>query len=255
MLQEVAMPLFLSVAAGGATMIGALMAVMTRCPKPKEIAFAIGFSGGVMLAVSLMDLFPHALSVLLFELPAFAATAMAVFACAAGMLCAHLLDVLVPENERGSIRAEQRLMRLGLFSMLALMLHNLPEGMAVFLSASQSPKLGIQLCAAISLHNIPEGISVAMPVYAATRRRGIALLLAGISGAAEPMGALLAWRFLLPVLTERGLALIFCGIAGLMSAIVVSELLPAAYDSGEKGSGVLGALLGILLMLFNSGLF
>lgn len=254
--QNSIMPLILSTAAGGATMIGALLAVAIRRPKDSLLTFALGFSGGVMLAVSLLDLLPHAIGILLFEMPGVAGTAVVTFACAAGMLCSQLLDTMLPEEPRRiKGKREQQLMRLGIFSMIALLLHNLPEGMAVFLGASKSAKLGLELCAAISLHNIPEGIAVAMPVYAATQRRIPALFLAAISGVAEPLGALIAWRFLLPVLTERGLAMMFCSIAGLMSAISVSELLPAALCKKELGYGVAGILFGILLMLVNCCLF
>lgn len=254
--QNAMMPLALSAAAGGATVIGALLAVAVRRPKMPLLTLALGFSAGVMLAVSLLELLPHAAEVLLFELPGPAGTAVAVFSCSAGMLCSQLLDSALPCGfEQAGAQRERQLLRLGLFSMLALMLHNLPEGMAVYLSASQNVQMGLKLCAAIALHNIPEGISVAMPVYAALNRRAPALLLAAISGVAEPLGALLALRFLQPVLTERGLAMMFCGIAGLMSAISVAELLPAALCGKRPGYGVAGVLLGILLMLVNCCLF
>lgn len=252
MAQNTVIPLTLSAAAGGATILGALLAVAVRRPKTSLLALALGFSAGVMLAVSLLELLPHATEVLLFEMPGVAGTAVVVFSYSAGMLCSQLLDTVLPNSLE---KDDQKLLRLGLFSMLALMLHNLPEGMAVFLSASQNVKMGLKLCVAIALHNIPEGISVAMPVYAALNRRGPALLLATVSGAAEPLGALLALRFLQPVLTERGLAMMFCGIAGLMSAIAVAELLPAALCGRKPGFGVAGVLFGILLMLVNCCLF
>lgn len=255
--QNVLLPLILSAAAGGATVIGALLAVVVRRPKASLLTLALGFSAGVMLSVSLLDLLPDAIGVLLFEMPGLAGAAVVVFSCAAGMLCSQLLDSVLPQSfERTEYKnREQRLLRLGIFSMLALMLHNLPEGMAVFLSASRDVKMGLKLCWAIALHNIPEGLSIAMPIYAAQGRRAPAVLLAAVSGAAEPLGAVLALRFLKPVLTERGLAMMFCGIAGLMSAIAVAELLPAALCDKRAGYGVAGVLFGILLMLVNCCLF
>lgn len=250
--QNVMIPLALSATAGAATVLGALLAVAQRRPKASLLAFALGFSAGVMLAVSLLELLPQAMGVLLFELPGPAGAAVVVLSCSAGMLCAQLLDTALPNGfERVGAQREQQLLRLGLVSMLALMIHNLPEGMAVFLSASRNVNMGIKLCTAIALHNIPEGIAIALPIYAALGRRMPALLLAMVSGAAEPLGALLALHFLQPVLTERGLAMMFCGIAGLMSAISVAELLPEALCGKKLGFGVAGVLFGILFMLVN----
>ncbi len=253
--QNAVLALVLSAAAGGATLLGALLAVMVRRPKASLLTLALGFSAGVMLSVSLLELLPDAIGVLMFEMPGPAGAAVAVFSCSAGMLCSQLLDSALPQSFERAGQRERQLLRLGVFSMLALMLHNLPEGMAVFLSASRDVKMGLKLCGAIALHNIPEGLSIAMPVYAALDRRAPAVLLAAVSGAAEPLGALLALRFLQPVLTERGLAMMFCGIAGLMSAIAVAELLPAALCGNKAGYGVAGVLFGILLMLVNCCLF
>lgn len=253
--QNAVLPLILSAAAGGATVIGALLAVLVRRPKASLLTLTLGFSAGVMLSVSLLELLPNAINVLMFEMPGPAGAAVAVFSCSAGMLCSQLLDSALPKSFERAGQRERQLLRLGVFSMLALMLHNLPEGMAVFLSASRDVKMGLKLCGAIALHNIPEGLSIAMPVYAALDRRAPAVLLAAVSGAAEPLGALLALRFLQPVLTERGLAMMFCGIAGLMSAIAVAELLPAALCGKKAGYGVAGVLFGLLLMLVNCCLF
>ncbi|MFV0496708.1 MAG: ZIP family metal transporter [Candidatus Fimivivens sp.] len=250
--QNAIIPLTLSAAAGAATVVGALLAVLARRPRASLLTSALGFSAGVMLAVSLLELLPQATEVLLFEMPGAACAAVAVLSCSTGMLCSFMLDCVLPSGfgRIGNAR-ERQLLRLGLFSMLALMLHNLPEGMAVFLSASRNVDMGMNLCTAIALHNIPEGVAIALPIYAALRRRAPALLLAVASGAAEPLGALLALRFLQPVLTERGLAMIFCGIAGLMSAISVAELLPEALSDKTRGYGIAGFLFGILLMLLN----
>ena len=235
----------LSAAAGLATMIGAVIAVIRRRPRQAELTFAMGFSGGVMTAVSLLDLLPQAMNTVLMAMPGGAGALACGCACAAGMLTARLLDVMLPEQ------GGQGLFRLGIFSALAIMLHNLPEGMAVFLSAGENPKLGIRLCAAIGLHNIPEGISVAMPVCAATGKRGKAIGLSLLSGLSEPLGAVLALMFLRPYMTAGTLALIFCGIAGLMSAIAFYELLPYALCGKHSAIGAAGALSGILIMLAN----
>lgn len=248
MTQGFYLPFMLSTLAGLATMLGALPAVFCGRISREKISFATGFSAGAMLCVSLFDLLPQAFSVLASYLPGVVCIVAACLAFAVGMLTSCLLDALLPQPS-GAAAENKALFRVGIMAMLSLMLHNLPEGMAVFLGAESSAAMGLSLCLAIALHNIPEGIAVAYPIYASTKSRAKALLLAGASAVAEPVGAFLAWRFFSPYIEERELMLIFCGIAGLMSAVAAFELLPQAllHDRGKYGSW--GAVLGILVML------
>lgn len=242
--QSSLLPLVLSAAAGSATMIGAFLAVLKK-PNGKQLSFALGFSGGVMTAVSMLDLLPQGMSAALMAIPGAAGAIACCCACAAGMLTARLLDMLLPE------KGGNGLFRLGIFSALAITLHNFPEGIAVFLSADRDVSLGIRLCAAIALHNIPEGITVALPIRASGKSRKKALFTAAMSALSEPLGALLAMAFLRPYVTESGLALIFCGIAGLMTAISFGELFPRSFCGKTGINGVFGALFGVIIMLFN----
>ncbi|MEG2203971.1 MAG: ZIP family metal transporter, partial [Oscillospiraceae bacterium] len=205
----------------------------------------------MMLTVSLGELIPQAAGTLLARFPRSAAAAALTAACVAGMLSASLLDVLLPEGadgEQGDLR------RLGIFSALAMLMHNLPEGIAVFMSASNDLRMGMAMALAIALHNIPEGILVAMPVLSATGSRGAALGLAALSGLAEPAGALLAWAVLRPVLNETGLALLYAAIAGLMAYLVFAELLPAAQSRRRPGWALAGTLGGVAVTVMSLGL-
>lgn len=236
--------LLLSTAAGMATMVGAGAAVLFRRPPAWMMAFSLGLAAGVMTGVSLSELLPEGISVLLIAMPGAAGIFAAGAAAAAGALFAAFLELMVPrEQGRSGYR------RLGLLSMIVLLVHNLPEGVAVFLSGNSDLHAGLVLCAAIALHNIPEGISVAMPLTAAGEGRGRALLMAAVSGFAEPAGALLAWRFLAGRLGESGLALIYCGVGGLMTALSFGELLPAARRTGRRGPAFCGVLLGAAVMI------
>jgi len=235
----------LSMAAGMATLIGAAAAVIKKDPPAGVLNPALGFSAGVMMAMSLTDLIPHAVSSLAIEMPGIAGITACICACAAGMLAARLLDLMVDTSNSG----RSRLMRIGIFSMLALMLHNIPEGMAVYLSSQHDIVLGAHLCAATALHNIPEGIAVAMPICAATKSRITALMMAAVSGMAEPLGAAAAYYFIGEHPQERTLALIFSAIAGLMLATAVYELLPEALSAKRREQGASGVLMGIVVMV------
>lgn len=240
--------LLLSLAAGGFTLLGGIAAVAVRRPGARTIAAALGFSGGIMMTVSLSDLIPAAALALKDAMPAPAAAGALAAAAAAGMLTAALLDLLLPQAGGGE---REGMLRLGIFSMLALMIHNLPEGVAVYLGGLADLRLGASLAVAIALHNIPEGISVALPVFSATKNRPLAVGMAAVSGLAEPGGALLAAAWLRPVAWGIGLWLLFAGIAGLMLYIVFAELLPAALQKGHPLSALLGTMGGILVMLLS----
>jgi ZIP family zinc transporter len=238
--------LLLSLASGGATLIGGVAAVAVRRPGRRLMAAALGFSGGVMMTVSLADLIPGAMAALKGAMPLPAAAGALAASCAAGMLTAALLDLLLPQAGSGE---REGMLRLGVFSMLALFLHNLPEGVAVYLGGLSDLRLGLSLAAAIALHNIPEGISVALPILAATKSRPLAVGMAAVSGLAEPAGALLAALCLRGVSDGMGLWLLFSAIAGLMLYIVFAELLPAALQKNSPTCALLGTMGGILVML------
>ena len=94
------MSFVLSTAAGMATVIGAVAAVLKKNPPQTLLCKALGFSGGVMIAMSLMDLMPHAIAALAIEMPGLAGIIACFCACAAGMLSARLLDIMVAESSK-----------------------------------------------------------------------------------------------------------------------------------------------------------
>ena len=165
-----------------------------------------------------------------------------------GMLTAFLIDSFIPEAGKGENGA---MFRVGIFSMLALLLHNLPEGIAVFVGGCADLRIGLSLSIAIALHNIPEGISVALPIAASTGRRSQGVIAATLSGLSEPAGAVLAYLFLAPLFGDVLLATIFALVAGLMLYVVFDELLPAALSERRPGWALAGILAGILVMLLS----
>ncbi|PWM24527.1 MAG: zinc transporter ZupT [Oscillospiraceae bacterium] len=236
--QQVGTALLLSTAAGMATLVGAGIALIRRRPAARMMALSLGLAAGVMAAVSLLELLPDGLAALAIGMPGPAGLLAVGAACGVGVLSAMLLKLAIPETA-----GQAAYSRLGLFAAAALLAHNLPEGMAVFLGGSADPGAGVRLCLAIALHNIPEGISVAMPVMGAGESRARALGLAAAAGFAEPAGAVLAWLFLDGRLGENGLPLICCGVAGLMVALALLELMPAAWRA-RRLPAALGFLLG-----------
>jgi ZIP family zinc transporter len=146
-------------------------------------------------------------------------------------------------------------MRMGLFTALAIGIHNFPEGLATFLAALQDPGLGLAIAIAIALHNIPEGISVSVPIYYATGDRKKAFVYSLLSGLSEPVGAVIAYLVLITLLGGSGaevpqeiMGILFAGVAGIMVYISLDELLPTSRAYGRGHDSLYGLVAGMLVM-------
>jgi ZIP family zinc transporter len=147
------------------------------------------------------------------------------------------------------------LYRMGLFTALAIAIHNFPEGLATFTASLKNPSLGLPIAFAIAIHNIPEGVAVSIPVYFATGDRKKAFILSSLSGLAEPVGALIGFLILLPFFNDMIFGLIFASIAGIMVYISLDELLPAARKFGEHHLSIYGLIMGMIIMAVSLLLF
>jgi ZIP family zinc transporter len=237
--------ILLTTLAGLSTSLGALISLLIRAPGGLFMSLALGFSAGVMVLVSFVELLPQGVNGIGFL--------WAHAAFFGGMLAAYGIDVLVPhsfgaEEQEGLHPHDKKLLRTGLFVALGLGIHNFPEGMATFVSTLANPKLGLALAVAIAIHNVPEGIAVAAPVYAATKSHAKAFVWSSLSGLAEPIGALLAAAVLLPFLNATVLAIVLAVVAGIMVYIALDELLPASREYGREHLSILGVLAGMVIM-------
>lgn len=235
--------------AGFSTLIGSLL-IFFKVNTNKIIIGALAFASGVMFAVSISDLIPEAISLLTYknyiEIPL-----IAIFVTI-GMVLSMLIDKYLPTNENYS---QNGLFRVGIISMLAIILHNIPEGIATFMATSSDINLGISLTIAIALHNIPEGISIAVPIYYSTKSRGKALLYTFISGISEPVGALLAFLFLKPFINNLAMGLLMAIIAGIMTHIAFYELLPTSKKYNNHKLTYIFFIIGFLFMIINHFIF
>lgn len=243
--------LLLTTLAGLSTGLGGLLSLIRR-PSDRLLAGAMGFAGGVMLTVSLADMLPGSLSWYRQALSGFSAGMAVTSLLAMGMLLAALLERCLPEEQalaRGLDAPRALALRSAMVTGLALLLHNLPEGILTLFTGVADPRLGLRLALAIALHNIPEGLAVALPLFYATQSRARAAAAAFASGLAEPLGAVLAYSFLHPFLTDSFLNGLMVLIAGIMIWVSIAELLPGSFAFGKKLAGSLGFGLGVLLML------
>lgn len=235
--------------AGLSTVLGAFIVFFSKSDNKKIITFALGFSSSVMITVSFTDLFPSALNSLLKYYSRAYSTIYSLLFIVSGFFIALLIDKLIPENNLSyNNKKDTNLYKLGLFSSLAIMVHNFPEGMATFISSYENPSLGLYITLAIMLHNIPEGISIAVPIYAATKSKLKAFKYTFISGMAEPLGAVLTFLFLRPFINELMLGIVFAVVCGIMLYIAFNELIPNAINTGLKNLYIFSVLFGVIIM-------
>ena len=250
----------LTVFAGLSTGIGSLMAFFSREFNPKFLAGTLGFSAGVMIYVSMIEIFVKARDALGAYYGAKQGYIVTTLAFFAGIAVIAIIDKLIPEYENpheiGNITSEApdskevdpRLMRMGIFSALAIGIHNFPEGLATFMGALTDPTLGISIAVAIAIHNIPEGIAVSAPIFYATKSKKKAFWLSLLSGLAEPVGAIIGFFIFRTIFNDATFGLIFAGVAGIMVYISLDELLPTAEEYGEHHIAIGGLIAGMAVM-------
>lgn len=258
--------LSLTIFAGLATGIGSLIALFAKKTNTTFLSVSLGFSAGVMIYVSMIEIFPKAREALATCCvnPQFSYL-LTVISFFGGMAIIALIDRLVPDYENPheikSVESmvpqnrDKHLMRMGLMSALAIAIHNFPEGIATFTSALKDPYLGIGITVAIAIHNIPEGIAVSVPIYYATGSRKKSFWYSFLSGLAEPVGALLAFLVLMPFLSDLVFGIIFASVAGIMVYISFDELLPTSEKYGKHHLSIYGLITGMIVMAASLILF
>lgn len=245
--------------AGLCTGIGSLIAFFAKTTNTKFLSLSLGFSAGVMIYVSMIEIFFKAEEGLIASLGENLGSWVNVLSFFGGMLLIAIIDKFIPkaenphelhkvEDSENEEMKKNNLMRMGLFTALAIAIHNFPEGLATFIVALHDPTLAIPIAIAIALHNIPEGIAVSVPIYYATGSKRKAFFYSFLSGLAEPVGAIVGYLILMPFLNDVVLGVLFAGVAGIMVFISLDELLPASEKYGEHHLSIYGLVSGMAVM-------
>jgi ZIP family zinc transporter len=265
-MENVALAFLLTTLSGLATGIGGAIVFFTKRSNTKFLSVSLGFSAGVMIYVSLVEMFREADEMLQAAMGPKPGNMAAVLAFFGGMLLIAIIDRLVPCEENpheitcpveqpDDIKDKHKLKRTGIMTALAIAIHNFPEGIASFVSATQSLQLAIPIVVAIAIHNIPEGISVAAPIFYATGSRRKAMFWSFLSGLSEPLGALVGYLILLPFMNDIIYGILFAAVAGIMVFISLDELLPSAEVYGEHHLSIYGLVSGMAVMALSLWLF
>ncbi len=263
--------LLLSLIAGLSTSIGSFFAFFMKKPSPKFISYIMGFSAGVMILISFVELLPESIETVGFE--------MGLLFFFIGMIIMFIIDVIVSHEyefedsieilinangqskphlhyghryrHRHHHRGEKpnaNLVKTSIFIFFGVFIHNFPEGMATFIGTLTHVQLGVLLAIAIALHNIPEGIAVAVPIYVSTLDKRKAFKWSFISGMSEPLGALLTWLILFPFINDYVLNALLGAVAGIMVYISLDELLPISRSLAKEHYSIIGIITGMFIM-------
>lgn len=258
----------LTLFAGLATGIGSIIAFFSKTTNRRFLSVSLGFSAGVMIYVSMIEIFfkaKESLASAMGETMGYWVTVAAFFG---GILFIAIIDYLIPAQENphevrlveemnfgASGNQDPRLLKMGLFTALAIAIHNFPEGLATFTAALEDPGLGVAIAVAIAIHNIPEGIAVSVPIYYATGNKKKAFIHSFFSGLAEPVGALVGYLILMPFITPSVFGILFAAVAGIMIFISFDELLPAAREYGKHHHSIYGLIGGMAVMALSLLMF
>lgn len=257
----------LTLFAGISTSIGAFLAFFSKEKNEKILSLGLGFSAGVMVYISFVEILQKSQDAFneIFQYEALAHS-IALFCFFVGIGLSAFIDRFIPEDvnphepksqddlaelkpqNKNSVIMNSALHRTGLFTALAIGIHNFPEGFATFIASLDDITVGITIALAIAIHNIPEGMAVSLPIYHATGNKKKAFWYATFSGLAEPIGAIVGFFLLLPIMGEATLGITFGIVAGIMIYISFDELLPAARVYGNAHTTILGLVLGMFVI-------
>ncbi|ECL9017644.1 zinc transporter ZupT [Campylobacter jejuni] len=283
--EQIFIAILLTLFAGFSTAIGSTIAFFSRKDDLRVLSLGLGFSAGVMIYISFMEILPTALKDFKNHYDSHWAELLGLACFFGGILISLLIDKLIPEDvnphepkedlselkicplpQKGQNPPKfhpgeklhqintKALKRTGIFTALAIAIHNFPEGFATFISSLDNLTLGIAIAIAVAIHNIPEGLAVSLPIYHATGDKKKAFIYSALSGLAEPLGAFVGALILLPFIGDLTLAISFAVIAGIMVFISLDELLPAAKTYDKAHDSLYGPIAGMAIMALSLNL-
>jgi ZIP family zinc transporter len=252
---SVILAFLLSLIAGLSTAIGGCIALFVKNTNTKFLSLSLGFSAGVMIYVSMIEILSEANMFFNGVFGKKIGELIAIIIFFIGMLIITLINKYIPKDMYSKNNTSKiKLMRTGIFSAVIIAIHNFPEGIVSFVSSLHSSVFAIPIVLAIALHNIPEGISVSVPIYYATGSKMKGFIYSLFSGITEPLGALIGYLILLPFMSDIVYGVLYGIIAGIMVFISFDELLPAAREYGGNSS-IYGLIAGMAFMAMSLWLF
>lgn len=229
--------------AGLSTMLGIIPIYIKFKDTDKIICMALAFASGIMFSVSINSLIPESYDLLKENLNTNKVIILMILFFLIGVLLTSFIDKIFK-------KIDNKLYKIGIINMLALMIHNIPEGILTFSTTTTNISLGLTLALSIMFHNIPEGLSISIPIYYSTNSRKKAVLYTAISGFSEVLGAILTYLFLFKFINNYFIGIVLSLTTGIMIYISMFELLKNSFEYKKKRISYLFFLIGFIFMIF-----
>lgn len=258
-MNHVAIAFLVTLIAGLFTSVGSCLSFLIKRTNTKLLSLLLGFAAGVMIYLSMMEILIEGMDTLANIYGTQQGIFYGTLSFVGGMVIVAVINKIVPHNENHHIASEnteskleiegrQKLMRTGIVTAVAITIHNFPEGLAIFISVLQDPRLAMSTAFGIALHNVPVGIAISAPIYYATGNKKKAFMFSLISGLSAPLGGIVGYLLLMPFMNDTIVGILFGIVAGIMVFVSLNELLPAAREYEETRTSIFGLIIGMILM-------
>ncbi|HAB67018.1 MAG TPA: hypothetical protein DCE23_06580 [Firmicutes bacterium] len=234
-------PIIISSIAGLSTIIGNILIFIPVKYKNQVLSFSFGLSSIVMLLISIFELIPEGLNLIKNTYQIHTIMIQSLILLLIGYYIIKIVDKKLEHQEN--------LYRVGILSMISILIHNIPEGIICAITSSINIKIGLKVSLAILIHNIPEGICISLPIYYSTKSKLKAFIYTLISGAGEVIGAIITILFLKSYITANLLYFVYLITAGIMITLSLTKLLKQGLELHNYYSFILGIVLGIIIII------
>lgn len=231
--------------AGISTLIGGFIPFLKIKNKENVILMSLAFASGIMLSISVLDLIPEAFNYLVNDNGLFVTFIFIIISFFTGIILFMILNKFLTEDV-------DNLYRVGIFSMLAIILHNIPEGIITFILTSSDIRIGLFMGFSIALHNIPEGISIMVPIYYGSGNFKKAFIYTLVAGVAEILGGVIFYLLFGDCINKSLLGCLFALVAGIMIYLSFFELLPESLKYKKNNLTLFMFMFGIIFFLVMS---
>ena len=227
----------ITILSGLCTLLGIIPCFIKKIRSNNIICSSLAFSAGIMICICIFSLIPESLYL------GYHNYINSLIFIIIGFIISYVIDKAV------ELKINNKLYKLGIISVIAIVLHNVPEGIITFMAYSTNKSLGIKLALAIATHNVSEGISIAIPIYYATKSMKSTFNYTFIGGFSEFFGALLTYLLLINYINNYILSIFLSITAGIMLEISIFELLPNSLSYKKRKTAVTAFALGFIIML------